>query len=71
MVDMYLLQQICRQHQDFCIRAETLDGSKVANPLLYVFGGGHDFKDVEGSPGHIMSEHFEIDKFQQSRGLDI
>lgn len=71
MDDMNLLQQICRQHQDFCVRAETLDGSQVANPLLYIFGGGHDLKDMEGSPGHIMPEHFEVDELQQSCGLDI
>lgn len=71
MGDMYLLQQICRQHQDFCIRAETLDSSEVADPLLYIFGRGHDFKYMEGSPGHIMPEHFEIYKLQQGRGLDI
>lgn len=71
MDDIYLLQQIRRQHQDFCIGAETLDSSKVANPLLYIFGGGHDFKHMEGSPGHVMSEHFEVYKLQQSRGFDI
>ena len=68
---IYLLQQICSQHQDFCVGAETLDSSEVSNPLLYIFGGRHDFEHMEGSPGHVMSEHFEVDKLQQGRSLDI
>lgn len=60
----YLFQQVCRQHQNFCVWAEALDSPKVANPLLNIFGVGHNLKHMDGGPGHVMSEHFEIDELQ-------
>jgi hypothetical protein len=38
---------------------------------LKVFGGGHNFEDVKGGPGHVVTEHFEVDKLQESSGLQV
>ncbi len=60
----YLFQQIRRKHKHFCVGSKGLDSSKIANSLLVVFRGRHDFKDVEGRPGHVMAKHFEVYQLQ-------
>jgi hypothetical protein len=68
---LYLLQKICSQHQDLCILPEALNRSKISYSFLEVFGGGHDFEDVKGGPGHIVTKHFKIYKLQESSGLEV
>lgn len=58
-----LFQKIGSQHEDFGINTETLHGSKVSNTLLVEFRRRHDLEDMEGGPGHIVSEHLEVYKF--------
>ena len=61
-LEVYLLQQVCSQHQNFSIRSKGLHSSQISYALLVVFRRRHDFEDVEGSPGHVVAEHLEVDE---------
>lgn len=67
----HLLQKICSEHQDFCIRAKTLDCPKITNSFLVVFGGRHDLKYVKRGPRHIVAKHLKIYKLQQRRSFQV
>lgn len=57
----YLLEQVCCQHQHLGVWPVALHGTKIADPFLMILGRGHDFEDVEGGPGHVVSKHLKVD----------
>ena len=56
-----LLQQILSQHQNLSIWPEALHSSQISYPLLQILLRAHDFEYIEGSPAHVVPEHFEVD----------
>ena len=66
-----LLEEVRRQHQDFCVRPEALSGAEISNALLVVLWRGHDLEDVERGPGHVVADHLEVDQFEERRRLEI
>lgn len=66
-----LLQEIRGQHKNLGVWAVTLNCTEVSNALLVVLWRGHDLKDVEGGPGHVVTHHFEVDELEQGGGLDV
>lgn len=70
-IELNLFQQIGCQHQDLRVWPKTLDCAQISHSFLEVFGRGHDFEDVERSPAHIVTEHFQIHKFEERRGLEV
>jgi hypothetical protein len=69
--ETHLLQQVSSQHEDLGVRAEALHGPQVSNALLVVLGGGHDLKDVEGGPRHVVSEHLQVDELEEGRCFEV
>jgi hypothetical protein len=68
---LYLFEKICSEHKNLGVWPKALDGPKIANSFLKVFGRGHNFEDVKRCPGHVMTEHLEIHQLQQSRSLEV
>jgi hypothetical protein len=66
-----LLELVLCQHQDLCVSAEALDGSKVSRALLLELGARHDFEDVEARPRHVVPEHLEVGELHEGRGLQV
>lgn len=67
----YLLEEVCCEHQNLGIWAKALDCTEIANTLLVVLGGGHNLEDMEGGPGHVMAEHFQVYQLQQGSSLQV
>jgi hypothetical protein len=70
-ISAHLFEEVCCQHGHVSVGAEALDSGKISDSFLMVFLGRHDLEDMERSPGHIVPNHFKIDKLEYGPRLEV